>query len=346
MTEDDSLLYLARSDVQDLSQSLDVVAIFREVFRLHASKGTILPDEACLRWAYENEQVRSLVMPAYVGGRFNAAGTKIINGNVLNIERGIPRADGLTVIYDSRTGRISCVMEGAYLSALRTAAVTMLAVELLAAPGLESLAIIGAGVLAESHLLLLPRYLPQIARVALYDLKSERAANLQARSERYFANGGPIICVEDSAEAAIRPADLVIAVTTTTQSYIKYDWLKAGCVAVNVSLDDMDPEVMLRADLLVVDDWNLVRNDDKRLLGRMFRSGQIVGPNHTPEGALGARAVDAELGEIVCNPRSVRRAPDDIVVVNPFGVAIEDVSLAVEILRLAKAKGLGIQLQR
>lgn len=345
MADDDPLLYLRRTDVQEIIQTLDCVKLLREAFSLHASGDTIVPEEAYLSWRNGSEQIRSLGMPAYVGGHFQTAGTKIINSNPLNVERGIPRAHGLTLIHDSRTGQIACVMEGAYLSGLRTAGLTMLAVELLAGPRVEIVAVIGAGFLAESHLELIAKHLPGVEQVLIYDVRPKRAAQLKEKSSLYFHNTIDV-CVAPTAETAIRSADLVIPVTTTKESYIPYNWLKAGCLVVNVSLDDVEPEVVLKADLLVVDDWKLIEHDDKRLLGRMFRAGQITAPNLGKQPEPGVRAVDAEIGEIVRDRRKGRRRPNDIILVNPFGVAIDDVVLGGQIYILAKAQGIGIQLPR
>lgn len=346
MIEEDSLLYLRRTDVQKLCQAIDSVELLRKAFSLHALGRTVVPDETYLSWRNGSEQIRSLGMPGYVGGKFQTAGTKIINSNPFNVERDIPRADGLTLIHDNRTGRILCVMEGAYLSGLRTGSMTMLAAELLACSPVEVVAIIGAGFLAESHIALIAKHLPTVKQVLLYDLRPERAVQLKDKSSLYFQTRDIEVSVAPSAETAIRAADLVIPVTTTTTGYIRYEWLKAGCLIVNVSLDDVEPEVVLKADLLVVDDWKLVEHDDKRLLGRMFRAGQITGPHPDRQPAEGARAVDAEIGEIIRDGKKGRRNRDDIILVNPFGVAIEDVVLGGEIYRFAKAQGIGIQLPR
>jgi ornithine cyclodeaminase len=236
-------------------------------------------------------------------------------------------------------------MEGAYLSGLRTAAVTMMAAELLAVEPVERVAVIGAGFLAKSHIELFPKYLPSLREVLLYDVRPERSMQLKDEMVPLLQSAKIDLRIVADAETAIRSADLVIPVTTTTESYIRYDWLKAGCLVVNVSLDDVDAEVVLKAGLLVVDDWNLVQHDDKRLLGRMFRAGQITGPystNHDPQ----VRAVDAEIGDIVRGTKKGRSKRDDIILMNPFGVAIDDVVLGGEIYRLARSQRIGIELPR
>ncbi len=143
-----------------------------------------------------------------------------------------------------------------------------------------------------------------------------------------------------TAERAIRDADLVVAVTTTTTSYIEYAWLSRGSMVVNVSLDDFTPEVMLRSARLVVDDSALTCADRKRLLGRMYREGLIAGPDVADtNGAI--RRVDAELGEIINGSRPGRTSQDEIVVVNPFGLSIEDIAVASRVRERARLREIG-----
>src|ERR1700739_3568011 len=136
------MLYLGREDVGEICNELDAVALIAEVFRLKAAGEIILPDEAYLSWKNRHgEPVRSLNMPAYVGGKFSAAGTKLINSNPANPKRGVPRASGLTLLFDEENVRVTCVMEGAYISALRTAAVSTLSVSLLGSAPIHSAAV-------------------------------------------------------------------------------------------------------------------------------------------------------------------------------------------------------------
>ncbi len=342
---DDRILYLCRQDVECACRGIDSVAVIREVFRLHSAGETILPDEAYLGWSNdEGESVRSLNMPGYVGGSLRAAGIKIINGNIANPRRGLPRASGLTILYDSVSVRALCIMEGAYISSLRTASVTALAAELLQGEDITCLAVIGAGVLARAHITLLAEQLPHLRHIRIFDVEGERIAALQRELAPVLTAKRVEMQPVATAEEAIRPARLIVPVTTTTTGYIPYDWLQPGSLLVNISLDDPLPEVVLKADVVVVDDWNLVRNDPRRLLGRMYREGKVTGPDDLPE--AGKRRIDAQLGEIVAGSKPGRRSPQDIILVNPFGLAIEDVGLAACVYRAARDSGLGVWLER
>jgi N-[(2S)-2-amino-2-carboxyethyl]-L-glutamate dehydrogenase len=345
---DDRILYLSRKDVERACQGLDSVAVIREVFKLHNAGETILPDEAYLGWNNEEgESVRSLNMPGYVGGSLRAAGTKIINGNIANPRRGLPRASGLTLLYDSVSVRPVCIMEGAYISSLRTASVTALAAELLQGEEIECLAIIGAGVLARAHITLLVERLPHLRQIRIFDMEKERIISLQLELAPVLETTRVEMQPVATAEEAIRPAQLIVPVTTTSTGYIQYSWLQAGSLLVNISLDDPLPEVVLQADTVIVDDWNLVRNDPRRLIGRMYREGKVIGPDEAVEAAgKGCRRIDAQLGEIVAGTKTGRRSLKDIILVNPFGLAIEDVGLAACVYQAARDLGLGVLLER
>jgi ornithine cyclodeaminase/alanine dehydrogenase-like protein (mu-crystallin family) len=329
----DTLLYLSARDVAGALKSVDVVAAVTAALTAHGNRETILPAEAYLSWEHAGEALRSLSMPGLVDG---CAGVKIINANTANPGRGLPRASGLTLLFDLQSGQPVCILEGARISCLRTAAVTAIAADLLGTHPIERLALLGAGALARCHLELLPPRLPELHEIGLYDLDAARASTLATSTATTT-----IVC--DSAEQAIRGAQLVVALTTTRSGYIQYDWLDPGALLVNVSLDDPLPEVVLRADKLFVDDWTLVAADERRLLGRMLRAGQICGPNEARDGA---RPIDGELGALLTGATTARSHTDEIILLNPFGLAIEDLAVAQHVHRYAIFSGLGTELER
>ena len=328
----DAILYLGERDIARALETIDVVGVVAAALTAHARGETILPAEAYLAWDHRGDRLRSLSMPGLVNG---CAGVKIINANPSNPARGLARASGLTLLFDLETARPACILQAARISCLRTAAVTCIAADLLAAAPIERLALLGAGPLARCHLELLPHRLPALREIRLYDLDRQRAATLAADAQVQAL----VVC--ESAEQAIRGADLVVPLTTTTSGYIRYDWLQPGALLVNVSLDDPLPEVVLQADKLYVDDWPLVAQDDRRLLGRLLRAGQIRGTDDREDGS---RAVDGELGQLLIGTQEGRARPDQIILVNPFGLAIEDLALAQHVHQHARELGLGTTL--
>jgi ornithine cyclodeaminase/alanine dehydrogenase-like protein (mu-crystallin family) len=341
----EGVLYLSSAEVEAICGELDTVAVVREALLLHARGEAVVPDEAYLGWINgDGESCRSLNMPGHLAGAFRMGGTKVINANPANPARGLARASGLTLLYDDTTARIVCVLQAAPISSARTASVSALSAELLCVRPVERVAVIGAGAIARAHLELLCRRLDTLAEVRLFDLDGDRSAALARSLHDDGGARGVRIVLAGDAEQAIRGAQLVIPATTTTTGYIPYEWLSPGAVLVNISLDDALPDVMLRADLLLVDDWNLVRSDTRRLLGRMHRAGTIAGPHDDAAQVGSARRVDGELSDLLAGRIPGRRNDAEIVVVNPFGMSIEDVAVATTVYRAALARGLGTRL--
>jgi hypothetical protein len=217
------LRYIDGEEVAAALATVDPVARIRDVLTLHAKGETELAEEARLHWTGpDGSACRTLNMPGLVRDRDgdDTVGTKIINASVGNLDRGLPRAAGLTMLFDPLTGRPRTMLDGTDISALRTAAVTMCAIEELAVRT-GVLAVIGAGPLAAAHLRLMVQRLPDLTEVRLFDREPERAAGLAASVEAD-------VRIAASAEEAVRGADVVVPVTTTTVGYIPMDWL-AGC---------------------------------------------------------------------------------------------------------------------
>lgn len=334
-----SLTYLSSADVSAICAGLPVVDIVEDTLRaVHAGAAGLTP-EAALRWTTPTgAAARSLILPGWSG---DAYGCKIINASLGNHRLGLPRAAGLVVLNDPETARPVWVMEGGLISALRTAGVSLAAIRALRDPGeITEAAFLGCGRQAEVHLDLLVRTCPKLSEVVLYDHDANRAHQLAAA----LGTSAPHLAVSvaaDAREAAGRTR-LIVAVTTTTTPYVELDWLSAGSVFVNVSLDDAAESLLLGCDALFVDDWQLVAEDEHRLLGRLARAGRVGGPGEAaPEGG---RSVDAALPALVSGEFTRTLGAADRVVVNPFGMGVHDIAVAAAVRDAAVVQGLGLTL--
>jgi ornithine cyclodeaminase/alanine dehydrogenase-like protein (mu-crystallin family) len=150
--------------------------------------------------------------------------------------------------------------------------------------------------------------------------------------------------VAEDPRTCVTGSDLIVTVTTVTSGYLPYAWLRPGAVVAHVSLDDVLPDVVARADLVLVDDWHLTSQDDRRLFGRMYRDGRLRAPGTDscagPTSTV-ARQVDGTLGEVLIGARPGRRARTDIILSNPFGMSVLDIAIANEVLRIALERSLG-----
>jgi N-[(2S)-2-amino-2-carboxyethyl]-L-glutamate dehydrogenase len=342
---EEHILYLCQKVVEQICQEFDAIDIIATVLKLHSQGQTALPDEAYLAWENSSgENVRSLNMPAYIGGHYQIAGTKIINSNTSNPQRGLPRASGLTILFHDTSIRASCLMESSCISGLRTACVAAISAQTFCASEPRSMALIGAGAIAEAHIRLFATRFPQLHSLYLFDRYPQRSKELLTKLEALLCTHHIVPFLMQTAEEAVRSAELIVTATTATQGYIPFAWLQPGAVLVHVSLDDVLPEVVLQAQKVIVDDWNLVKSDSRRLIGRMYRAGQVIGP--TDSAPATARRIDAELGAILTGERPGRQKASDIILVNPFGMAIEDIALARHVYDYALSHSLGIWLDR
>ncbi|MFF4449488.1 ornithine cyclodeaminase [Streptomyces sp. NPDC001502] len=348
---DTTIRYLTGAQVEELSRGLRVVDLVRDTLLAFRDGTAGLTPEAALRWTTPSgASARSLILPGWSGSGY---GCKIINSSLGNHGRGIDRAAGLIVLADPETAHPNCVMEGARISALRTAGVSLAAVD--AVRGLTSVtsvAFLGCGRQARAHTELLLAECGRIRRVLLYDRDPASRARLAAQ----WREAAPGVDVRETAQAqeAVSGAELTIAATTTTESYVELDWMPAGATFVNVSLDDASEGMLTGCDHLFVDDWELVSGDDHRLLGRLARSGRVTAPGSAASAPLGSdphhrnggRAVDAELSSLVAGEYGRAIESHHRVVINPFGMGVHDIALADVIHAKAVAAGVGTRLPR
>jgi ornithine cyclodeaminase/alanine dehydrogenase-like protein (mu-crystallin family) len=341
--ETDTLLYLSRADVIRAATTIDPVAVVRDALLQHAHGRTALPAEAYLAWhTADGSFARSLALPGAIWDAEPALGVKLINSSLANPGHGRTRARGLLVQFARETAYPIAILEGAYLSALRTSAYTALSAQLLGPTDPDKIAVIGCGALGEAHVRMLASACPE-AHFALYDSIPGRHA---AMSAALVAEG--LNCVAaGGAREAVEGAGIVVTVTTTTTGYLPHAWLAPGTLVAHVSLDDVLPDVVRLADLIVVDDWDLVSTDERRLLGRLYHAGELIGPHGESSGMAAAPAatrVSTSLPEVLAGRHPGRCRPDEIVLSNPFGMGILDVAMGAAALRSAHRLGVGVEL--
>jgi ornithine cyclodeaminase len=312
-----------------------------EALRQHAEGAARVGDEGVLRWSpVEGQFARTLNMPGLLTEPA-VVGTKIINANTGNPDNGLPRADGLTLLFDPSTARPLAILQAAEISALRTAAVSTLAALHLRAGSPVKLALLGAGKIAEAHAVLMAQHF-EIDRVLIYDRIPGRG---HALAEKLRAISSSLrLLVTAEAEYAVREASVVVAATTSTAAYVPYNWITRGATVLNVSLDDIDANAYMKSDLLYVDDWKLITADTQRLLGRLAREGKVSGPGDPAPGI--GRSVTGTIGQLLAGSCPGRDNADQIALVNPFGMAIEDLAVAQAVYIAAVSRGLGTPLDR
>lgn len=323
------MLYLSRRDIATVGgqDSKLYVEALQDAFVQHADGAVVQPLKPYLRAHGKDGHIadRIIAMPAHIAEP-GVSGLKWIGSKHDNPQSvGLPRASAVIVLNDPRTNYPIAVMEGALISAWRTAGVTCLATKHLARQGFSDVALIGCGVIGQTQIEALLQQFPQIGTVHLYDLNpaaaKEFAESVEAR--------GVTARVADSAEDAVRSGDVVIPCTVTAKSYIPFTWLRPGAFLSNVSIMDVEKDVFTSADKVVVDDWEQ-SNREKKVINQLVL-----------EGRFSREQLHAELGEILAGRKPGRENDDEIIVLNPMGMAVDDIACAAEVYLRARDRNVG-----
>ncbi|MBB5158092.1 2,3-diaminopropionate biosynthesis protein SbnB [Saccharopolyspora phatthalungensis] len=329
--ESPKMLYLSRSDIAAVggAEAELYVRALHAGLVAHAEGKTVQPLKPYLRAAGTDGHIadRIIAMPAHVGEP-GLSGIKWIGSKHDNpVRRGRERASAVIVLNDPESNYPVAVLEGSLISAWRTAGVTCLAARHLARAGFTDVALVGCGVIGRTQLTALLQQFEHIVTVHLYDQQPSAAHDVAAQISGEF----PAVKaqVASTAEEAVRAGDLVVPCTVTSRPYIPFAWLKRGALLCNVSIMDVHKDVFLGADKVVVDDWEQ-SNREKKIINQLVL-----------EGSFSRERLHAELGEILSGAKPGRENDDEIIVLNPMGMAVEDIACAGEVYERAKNQGVG-----
>jgi alanine dehydrogenase len=272
-------------------------------------------------------------MPAYLPTA-GALTTKLVSLFPHNTDR--PTHQAVIVAFDPATGTPTALLDGEAITAARTAAGSALATDLLARGDAEVLAIVGTGVQARAHLRALPRVRRfREIRVAARDPKKA----MEFGMHRDVDIGGARMAATVTIEDAIRGADVICACTHTADPVVRREWLKAGAhvnsVGYNTSGREVDEGTV--ADALVV-----VESRAAVLAAPPSGSNDIGWPIR--DGRITKEHIHAELGELVAGSRTGRANDQQITLYKSVGVAVEDAAATALVLRLARERGVGRQI--
>jgi ornithine cyclodeaminase/alanine dehydrogenase-like protein (mu-crystallin family) len=336
----ETLLFLRRSEVVDCLARCDPVDVVRSALLTHAEGRTLLPSEAYLSWTNaRGADSRSIGMPGAILGLDgeDVYGLKVINASVSNPDMGLERAGGLGLCFDAQTARVTAVMEVGLLSAVRTAAVSTLAVEAAGYGSAAALGVVGCGTQARMHLAMLLSRSDTVRQVTLFDHRPDAAETLSASlTTRHPATA---FAVGASVAQTMAAADVTFFLTTASEGYVQPDWIVPGALLVNVSLGDLTDEVLLGFDRLYVDDLRLIAENTRRPLGRLISEGRIAS-TPTP----GRPAITSTIGDLLSTRQAPPRPESGYVIVNPFGLGVLDVALLSAVHKQALDLGIGQRL--
>lgn len=277
----------------------------------------------------------TLYMPAYVpatAGAPAASGAKVVSVFAGNPERNLPTINALVVTVDPTNGLPLGVLEGATLTALRTGAVSGAATDLLARPDAAVLAIIGAGAQGVTQAAAVCAVRP-IRGIRVHDLSPESAASFKARLATWNAEAAERVTVAESAEAAVREADVICTATTSSIPVFRDEWLAPGAHVNGVGaftpeMQELPAATVARARVVV-----------DAVEAALHEAGDLIKPLQS--GLISAEHVSIELGHVAADPTIGRQNARQITLFKSVGNAIQDMIVAGAALQRAGEAGLG-----
>ncbi len=311
------LLFLTRADVERL---LDIDALLEALASALASFSAGKTSAPPRVGARVPERGILGAMVGYLPGAGLEA--KLVSVFPHNHQHGRPSHQALIALFDEQDGTPLALMDGTYITAIRTGGAAAVAARALARDDAKVLAILGAGVQGVSHLETFPR-VRNFAEIRVASRNPGKAAALASRHPRAQ--------VVNTFEDAVRGADIVACCTDAREPVIRREWLKPGAHVSSVG-GTFGPEI---------DPATLAA-------GSVFVEWRGAATNAPPAGAHELQRFDVdrltEIGEVLSGTRPGRRSADELTVYKSTGHAVEDVAAARLVYDRARAEGAGIQL--
>jgi alanine dehydrogenase len=317
---------LTEEDVKRLLSMDDLIDAMAGALQAFSTGGVVQPVRTVI--PVKGDQAFLGMMPALTHGP-DALGAKLVSVFLSNAARGLDTHQAVIILLDPETGAIRALVDGRYITEARTAAVSAVSSRLLARKSAASLAIVGTGVQARSHLDALSR-VHTLRSVTVWSPNADRRRRFAAEA----AAPCPVKAVDHAGEAVVG-ADLIVIATSSPTPVVENGWVKPGahvmCVgACRPNQREMDPELVTRARLFV----------DSREAA-LVESGDVV--LGIQEGRFSPEHIVAELGEVAHGAHG-RRDDREVTIFKSLGLAVEDVTAAELAWRRAEERGVGTSL--
>lgn len=317
-------LYLSREEVVRVGVTMaETIAAVTEAYTEKGQGLTQMPAKTALHPLNEDAFIHA--MPAYVPGS-KGAGIKWVSGYPDNPSKhGLPYITGLLILNDPATGVPTAVMDCTWITAKRTGAVSGMAAKRLARPDSTVAAILGTGVQARTQLEALATAMPELRAAYLYDAIPS-AVDRFINDMRAVVQGVALKGVA-SAEAAVRPADIVVSagpILKRPNPVVQAEWLKEGALGLPIDFDSMWSGAALSL-------GNKYYVDD---LGQ-YKHYQGLGYFNEAPAVLG------DLGDLLTGRVPGRTSPTEPIISMNLGTAICDMALAARIYQRALERNIG-----
>ena len=307
----------------------EVIATMEEVFSALTEQAAHVPERSVL--TLENSDNSILFMPGYLR-RSGGAGMKVVSVFPTNAAKGIPTISAQILLCDTTNGEVSAILEGGYITALRTAATTAVATKYLACKDASKLGVFGAGVQAksqiEAHL-----EVRSLERIVIFDVDRNKAETL-ARHFQLVCGQSCVCTVAKSPEELVGLCDIIVTATTSLTPVFHGDSLRKGTHVNSIgsykpSVREVDDATVGRSRIFV-DSYEHAKRE----------AGDLIIPLKT--GVIEESAIQGELGELVLGRKKGRQNSDEITFFKSVGLAVQDIAVAQRVLEKAVSNNIGL----
>lgn len=319
-------LLLTREDVIAVLKMDDCIKVVEQAF-LELENGTaVLP----LRIGIAPPDGISLYMPAYLQ-KMNALACKVVTVYKNNPQKGMPVIYGKVLLQDPETGDVTAIMDGGYLTAVRTGAVSGVATKYLARKNKNQIVgIFGTGVQAKMQLLAMT-VVRDVSKVLIYDISDEAANNF--KNEMTSKIDAEIIKVKSPDE--VLESDIICAATSSPTPIFDGSKVKEGTHINGIgshtpNARELDTQIIKRS--------KVVGDSEEACFNE---AGDIMIP--LKNGEIEKRHFYAELGEIVARKKDGRSNDSEITIFKSNGLAIQDAATAKLVYDKAKDVNIGTE---
>jgi alanine dehydrogenase len=320
------MLVLSETQVQSLIDVDELIAALEQAHVQYSTGKAVMP----VRLVVPLPQIQGRItsMPGFLSDD-RALGMKVITYFQENPKRNLPAILGSILLFSSGTGKLMAVMDGSYITAIRTACASAVATKALANADTPVLGILGAGVQARSHIQALTR----VRKIESINICSPSGRSGVAIQKEFEPKTGVKIEVVRSPEEALRDADLVVTASTAKTPIVKAEFLKAGAHVNAVGSHrpdsrELDGATVARAKVVV---------DSREAI--MAECGDIL--LAIEERSISRDHIHAEIGEVLAGSKAGRSSAGEITLYKSVGIAIQDVAAANLVYRKALEQGVG-----
>ena len=318
------MLHVTEADVRNLLPFSKAIELAREAYLRLANGKAVNPDRV---WLTVPNGASMFFMPAYVSGQ-RTVSVKIVRLNPRNSTVSLPTVMSDILVYDSQSGVLLAEFPGESLTAIRTAASSAVATDVLARRDAECLGLLGTGRQAEAHVPAI-RLVRDVSRVVVY---SQDKGRREAFAREISRNHKVEALAASSPEQVVKESDLIVTATTSHTPLFQGELVQNGSHlnaigAAESNAREVDTTLVKRS-ILIVDSREQA----------ISTYGDIIVPIR--EKAIEATHIRAELGELLAEKLSISRGPEDITLFKSGGLAVLDAMAADHILSQISGKTL------